>query len=152
MEEKIIKTNSVNEQHLLQTYSIFEYRCVERTVKGKQIILKFVRDDSVPYFSELKKLEYQYGSYHIGSMLPTLLLPAISFILLTVFLVLMFTLKENFNLLLYFLTLIIPGLICLVLGVILMMLRVRMMGKIANEKNDRDREYAEKVRKLKANK
>ena len=55
MEEKIIKTNEINERQLIDTYSIFEYKCVERTVKGKRITLKFIRDDSVPYIDELKK-------------------------------------------------------------------------------------------------
>ena len=55
METKIIKTNEINERQLIETYSIFEYKCVERTVKGKNITLKFERDDSVPYINELKK-------------------------------------------------------------------------------------------------
>lgn len=149
MEEKIIKTNEINERQLIESYSIFEYKCVERTVKGKKITLRFVRDDSVSYINELRKLQAEYGSYRVGSMLPTLLLPAISFVLLTVFLVLMFALKENFNLLLYFFTLVLPGLLCLILGVLFMILRIRMIGKIQGEKPKRDHEYREKVRQLK---
>ena len=38
-----------------QPVKIFEYKCIERIVKGKRITLKFVRDDSVPYIDELKK-------------------------------------------------------------------------------------------------
>ena len=152
METKIIKTNDLNERQLLDTYSIFEYKCVQRTVKGKSIILKFERDDSVPYINELKKLQYQYGSYRVGSMLPTLILPAVSFIFLTIFLVLMFALGDKFNWLLYFFTLVLPGLIFLILGVVLMVLRVRMIGKIQSEKPNKDREYREKVRLLKEGK
>ena len=152
METKIIKTNEINERQLIETYSIFEYKCVERTVKGKRITLKFERDDSVPYINELKKLQYQYGSYNVGSMLPTLILPAISFIFLTVFLVLMFALGDKFNLILFFCTLVLPGLLCLILGVVLMILRVRMIGKVQSEKPNKDREYKEKVRLLKEGK
>ena len=85
-------------------------------------------------------------------MLPTLILPAVSFIFLTVFLVLMFALGDKFNLLLYFFTLVLPGLLCLILGVVLMVLRVRMIGKIQSEKPNKDREYKEKVRLLKEGK
>lgn len=152
MEEKIIKTNEINERQLIDTYSIFEYKCVGRTVKGKRVTLKFIRDDSVPYIDELKKLEYQYGGYHIGSFLPTLLLPGLSFVLFTVFLVLMLTLKENFNLMLYFFTLVLPALLFLVLGVVLMILRARMIGKIENEKPNKDLEYRQKVNLLKQKK
>ena len=152
MEEKIIKTNTINERQLIETYSIFEYKCVERTEKGNSVVLKLTRDDSVPYIDELRKLEYQYGSYRIGSMLPALVLPGISFAFLTVFLVLMFALGEKFNLLLYFLTLVLPGLLCLILGVLSMILRVRMVGKIQNEKPNKDQEYREKVKSLKEKK
>ncbi len=152
MEEKIIKTNEINERQLIETYSIFEYKCVERTVKGKSITLKFVRDDSVPFINELRTLQNQYGKYHIGSMIPTLVFPAVSFILFTVFLVLMLSLKENFNLPLYFFTLVLPALLLLILGVVLMILRARMIGKIEGEKPNKDREYKEKVKQLKEKK
>ena len=55
METKIIKTNEINERQLIDTYSIFEYKCTERTVNGKRITLKFVRDDSVPYMRPSSK-------------------------------------------------------------------------------------------------
>ena len=152
METKIIKTNEINERQLIDTYSIFEYKCTERTVNGKRITLKFVRDDSVPYIDELKKLQYQYGSYNVGSMLPTLLLPAVSFLLFTVFLILMFALGEMFNLLLYFCTLVLPALLLLILGVVFMVLRIRMIGKVQSEKPKKDQEYREKVRILKQGK
>ena len=152
METKIIKTNEINERQLIDTYSIFEYKCTERTANGKRITLKFVRDDSVPYIDELKKLQYQYGSYNVGSMLPTLLLPAVSFLLFTVFLILMFALGEMFNLLLYFCTLVLPALLLLILGVVFMVLRIRMIGKVQSEKPKKDQEYREKVRILKQGK
>ena len=64
----------------------------------------------------------------------------------------MFALGYKFNLLLYFFTLVLPGLIFLILGVVLMVLRVRMIGKIQSEKPNKDREYKEKVRLLKEGK
>ena len=64
----------------------------------------------------------------------------------------MFALGDKFNLLLYFCTLVLPGLLCLILGVVLMILRVRMIGKIQGEKPQKDREYKEKVRILKQEK
>ena len=85
-------------------------------------------------------------------MLPTLLLPAVSFLLFTAFLILMFALGEKFNLLLYFCTLVLPALLLLILGVVFMILRIRIIGKVQSEKPKKDQEYREKVRILKQGK
>ena len=94
MEEKVVITNQNNEKQILDSYLIFEYKCLEKKYQGNKVIYRFQRDDSVSYIEELRKLENEYGGYHIGSMLPTIILPVISIILFTIFLVLMFVLKE----------------------------------------------------------
>ena len=149
MEKKTVITNQMNEKQILDTYLLFEYKCLEKKQQGKKIIFEFERDDSVSYIKELRNLEYQYGSYKVGSMLPTTILPIISFVLFTVFLVLMFALGDNFNLLLYFLTLVLPALIFLALSAVLMVLRIRSINKIENEKPLKDQEYRQKIEKLK---
>ena len=149
MEKKIVITNQMNEKQILDTYLLFEYKCLEKKQQGKKIIFEFERDDSVSYIKELRNLEYQYGSYKVGSMLPTTILPIISFVLFTIFLVLMFALGDNFNLLLYFLTLVLPALIFLALSAVLMFLRIRSINKIENEKPLKDQEYRQKIEKLK---
>ena len=149
MEKKTVITDQVNEKQILDTYLLFEYKCKEKKTQGKKIIYEFERDDSVPYINELKNLEYQYGSYKVGSMLPTMILPVISFVLFTVFLVLMFALGENFNLLLYFLTLVLPALLFLAASALFMVMRIRSINKIEKEKPIKDQEYRQKIAELK---
>lgn len=149
MEEKVVITNQYNEKQILDSYLIFEYKCLEKKYQGNKVIYRFQRDDSVSYIDELRKLENEYGGYHIGSMLPTIILPVISIILFTVFLVMMFVLKDNFNLILYFCSLILPALLFLFLGAVFVFLRIRMINKIEKEKPIKDNEYRQKVANLK---
>ena len=82
-------------------------------------------------------------------MLPTMILPVISFILFTVFLVLMFALGENFNLLLYFLAFVLPALLFLAASALFMVIRIRSIKKIEEEKPITDQEYRQKIAELK---
>ena len=148
MEKKTVITNLVNEKQVLDTYFLFEYKCLEKKYQGDKIILEFERDDSVPYIQELRNLEYQYGSYKVGSMLPTVICPIISFILFTVFLILMFAL-DDFNLILYFCALMLPAILFLVISALFMILRIRMVNKIEKEKPIKDEEFRKKIAELK---
>ena len=152
METKIIKTNDINERQLLETYSIFEYKCVERTVNGRKITLKLVRDDSVPYYQELVKLEQEYGEFKIKNMTGVSLMPIITFILVTIFLVVFLIDKEHFNFTLMFSLLMIPALVVLAFTVVLTVIKLRSFSKVNKEKPNKDLEYKEKVAKLKEKK
>ena len=148
MEEKIIVTNEINEKHLIDTYLLFEYKCINRTQQGSKITLTFQRDDSVPYIEELRKLEREYGSYHIGSLLPGLILPPISFILFTVFLITIFV-KTGMSIFVTVPAFVIPAVILLVIAVVFMLLRMKTVNKIASEKPNKDLEYKKKIENLK---
>ena len=97
MQEKQIKTNLVNERLVIEKHLLFKWKCLERKQEGKNVYLKFSRDDSLPYIKELEQLENEYGEYKIGSMVPAIALPVVALVLLTVFLILFITLKDNFN-------------------------------------------------------
>ena len=149
MEKKTVITNQINEKQVLDTYLLFEYKCLEKKQQGNKIIYEFERDDSVPYIHELRNLEYEYGSYKVGSMLPTIICPLISFVLFTVFLVLMFVMKDDFNVILYFCSLMLPALLFLAMSALFMVLRIRMVNKIEKEKPIKDEEYRQKIAELK---
>ena len=87
MEEKTVIVSPINEKVVLDKHEIFLYKCLERKIIGKKEHIKFSRDDSLPYIAELRALEEEYPNYMIGSMIPTFVCPAISMLLLTVFLV-----------------------------------------------------------------
>lgn len=149
MEEKTVVTNLNNEKLVLDKHLLFEWKCLNRQYHGSKVEIKFQRDDSVSYFSELKKLENEYGEYKIGSMIPTIICPAISIIMFTVFLVLFLVNRENFNFLLYFLSILLPAIAIFLVGVAFMLLRYFSVKKIGEEKPKKDQEYRRKVDLLK---
>lgn len=146
--EKIVITSSINEKAVLDKYDIFLYKCLERKVIGKKVRIKFVRDESLPFINEIKKLEEQYPNYMVGTMIPTLIAPVISFLLLTVFLVVFFVTKPDFNLPLFFGTLMTPAILLLVASVVFMIFRVRKLSKIEKEKPLVDKDFREKVKSI----
>ena len=148
MEEKIVVTNPNNEKLVLDKHFLFLWKCEEKKTMGSHIELRFSRDDTVPCIDEIRKLENEFGEYHIGSMLPVLILPGISIALFTVFLVVFFVNKDHFDFLLYFLSLLLPGILCLLASMGLMTLRTLKINRIAKEKPLKEAEYQEKINKL----
>ena len=150
MEEKTIITNAINAQIITDKYLIFEWKCLEQKSIGvNKLELRFARDDSVSYINELRKLEEEYGDYKVGTMLPTFILPGVSMALFTAFIIVFFINRDHFDFLLFFLTLVLPAIICLALAFLFMLLRSRTIAKIDREKPEKDREFREKVRNLK---
>ena len=148
MEEKTVITNSNNEKLVLDKHFLFLWKCEEKKVIGGHIEIRFSRDDSVPYIDELRKLENEFGEYRVGTMLPTIILPAISMILFTVFLVIFLLNRDNFNFPLYFFSIVLPALLLLLASMIFMFLRTSKINKIAREKPLKEQEYQAKIDKL----
>ena len=149
MEEKIVTTDLMNEKLVLDKHLLFEWKCLDRKYVGSHVEMRFVRDDSVPYIKKLRKLEKSYGDPRIRSMIPTIILPIISIGLFTAFLVVFFINRDNFNFLLYFLSLLLPAIICLLGAVVFMILRSRAIGKIETEKSKKEEEYRKKIEQIK---
>ena len=148
MEEKTVITNSNNEKLVLDKHFLFLWKCEEKKVVGGHIEIRFSRDDSVPYIDELRKLENEFGEYRVGTMLPTIILPAISMVLFTVFLVIFLLNRDNFNFPLYFFSIVLPALLLLLASMIFMFLRTSKINKIAREKPLKEQEYQAKIDKL----
>lgn len=148
MEEKIVITNSNNEKLVLDKHFLFLWKCEEKKVIGNHIEIRFSRDDSVPYIDELRKLEYEFGEYHVGTMLPTIILPAISIVLFTVFLIIFLLNRDNFNFPLYFFSIVLPALLLLFASMVFMFLRTSKINKIAREKPLKEQEYQAKIDKI----
>ena len=134
MEIKEIVVNNVNAQLTLDKYLIFEYKCLEQRNMGTKTYFKFERDDSVPYYQELVKLEQEYGDFKIKNMTGVSLMPIITFILVTIFLVVFLIDKEHFNFTLMFSLLMIPALVILAFTVVLTVIKLRSFSKVNKEK------------------
>ena len=152
MERKVVITNSINEKQLTDTYLLFEYKLEEKKIVGSKIHLTFVRDDSVSYIKELKTLEYQYGSYKVGSLLPGIVLTILSFVLLTVFLVIFLIKRNEMDVMPLFFAICVPALILLMGGALFMILRLLAVNNIENKKPIKDQEYRKKINELKSKK
>ncbi len=148
MEQKQVITNNINEQLVLDKYLIFLWKCEKKEYVGGQVVYTFSRDDSIPQIEEVRKLEKEYGEYKIGSMLPTFIFPALAMVLLTVLLILYIIQKENFNIILWFCSLGIPAILCIVASAIFMILRSMTVKKISTEKPIKDAEYKKKISEL----
>lgn len=149
MEEKTVITNATNQRLVLDKHSLFEWTCVRITNIGSKIEIKFQRDDTVPYYQELKKLEQEFGEYKIGFMLPTIICPCISIVLFTVFLILFFANRDHFDFLLYFLSILLPALLIFLVGAGTMFLRLMKFKKIETEKPLKETEYKKKIDQIK---
>ena len=149
MERKTVITDSINEKQIMDTYLLFEYKCEEKKIVGSKIRLTFVRDDSVPYIKELRQLEYEYGSYRVGSLLPGIILPILSFILLTVYLVIFLVKRNTIDVMPLFFAICVPALVLLMLGALFMILRLLAINNIQNKKPIKDQEYKKKIEELK---
>ena len=142
---------NINDAKLtLDKYLIFDYKCVSQIQQGKNVSFTFQRDDEVPYIEELRELEKTYPKYKIGSLTFVSLMPILTFILATIFLVVFLIDRQNFNFTLMFSLLMIPALAILVLTVILTVVRLSRIRKIDKEKESTDLKFQDAVAKLKA--
>ena len=148
MENKIVTTNPVNENIVLSKYTLFEWKCEKKENIGRKVIFTFSRDDSKPYHEELVKFEKEFGNYHIGTMIPTYILAGLSFILMTVFFILHLIDKDNF--VLYFFTISIPALFCLLAASAFTIVRFVIINKIVKKMPDKIRLYSDRIKDLKS--
>lgn len=149
MQEKTVITNLLNEKFVLDKHFLFKWNCIERKVEGKKVILSFIRDENISHLSEIETMENEYGEYKIGSMLPTIIFPSASFVLITVFLIVFLANKDNFNFPLFFPLIMGPALVCLILAFVFMFLRMKAINRIEHEKPLKDREFQERIANLK---
>ena len=148
MEEKTVITNPHNEQLVLDKHMLFLWKCEEKKTVGNHIEIRFSRDDSAPYIEELRKLENEFGEYHVGTMLPTIILPAVSMVLFTIFLIIYLVNKDDFNFPLFFFAILLPALLCLLAAMVFMVLRTMTINKITREKPLKEQEYKTKIDRL----
>ena len=148
MEEKEIAVNINNAKLVLDKHLLFKWECVEQRNVGKTIYFKFKRDNEVPYYDELVKLENEYPDYKIKSLIPVSLMPIVTFALVTIFLVVFLMDRENFNFTLMFSLLMIPAMLVLLLTVLFTVLRLKAINKIDKEKPTMENMYREKIAEL----
>ena len=148
MEEKRLLVKSVYAQDIIKQHLVFDYKCIENTNNGKKTTLVFQRDDTTPYYNELVALEKKYKEYKGFPFIFIALLPLISLVLLTVFVVLLAI--NNFNVdMTLFVALMVPAILILMLTAILSALHIFKLKKVQEEKEKQLVEFDKIVQELK---
>lgn len=149
METKRISVDNTNYKLVRDKHLMFDWKIEkeEKTLFG--YVLTFSRDNETPYYSQLVELENEYGKGTIPSLLPTVLLPIISMILFTTFIILFYVIKIKIDFIVLFMALCMPGILLLISAVVLMFLRLKAIQNFADNKNSKDLSYKKKIEKLK---
>ena len=147
MEKKKVITNTINENLIISKHLLFEWKVEEKQTKGKKVTFVFSRDKQKPYHEELVKLEKEFGNYKIWPMFPSYILSGLAFLLITIFFV--FYMIDKANMLIYFLSFTLPGLILLLAASIYTMFHFFNLRKIEKEFTEKTNKYKEKINELK---
>ena len=142
--KKKVKLNEVSET--INVMNIFDYQLVSKENDNYKVILTFSRDDETPYFNQIYNLEKKWKEEMEIPMLPIYIMVMTAFILLTAYLITVLIFKFN---LIYFLTLMVPALILIVLSAFFHMNRLKKLKIIFLSYNDKKNEYALLAKEMK---
>ncbi len=131
---------------------IFDWRVEEDKLVDGVHYLTLVRDNETPYYEELVKLENSFKDKKVPSLKITLIFPILAFILITLFVVLYFTLKDEVEFFYLFLPICLPAFLLLGAGVGLVSYRIRLVEKNEKEKDAKMALYKSLVDELKKEK
>lgn len=149
METKVVKVSEKLKLYEIQQNSIFLWKLEKTDVINEYMVaLTFVRDDSVPHFDEIKKLEKEF---HHSSRIPLPLLvvtSALAIILFTVFLIIYLVNDREIDMNVYFPSLVLPAILFTVTSGVLGMIRTKDVAKYINNSTSRFEEYKQKVQAL----
>ena len=149
MEEKTIEVSVQDAKFVYDKHILFDYKCLEEKTIGNKIVYRFSRDDSVSYIDDLRKLEQEYGEVHIGKPILMFVFPIISFILLTVLLVLLILGKLKENMLLYLLTILLPAALLFMATFLVTYLYWRKIKNLPEQMKEKEEKYRKKIEELK---
>lgn len=149
MEQKTVKISRENRDLIVSKARLFEWK-IEKEEKTKfGFVLTFVRDNETPYYSQLVKLEEEYGEYKFLPFLFIIIPAAIAFLIITSLLI-VFLIQKDFARQFWYIF-VAPSGVFLLLSVLLTFLRMRTLDQVMNQKPQKDNEYSQKVKKLKDN-
>ena len=149
MENKIIKTNRVNRDLEVSKARLFLWQIQKEERKGNKILITLSRDNEVPYYQELVKLEEEYGEYKFFPFIAIIIPAIIAFLIITGLLIVYIIssdIAKN-----YWYAFLIPSAVCLFISMVLTFLRMRTFDQILNKKKQKDAECSAKIKKLKEN-
>ena len=127
---------------------LFDWKLVkEEKHENAPSILYFERDENVPYYQEMVTVEKETSPKLLPFWL--LIIPvAISFALMTIYLILFLTMKENFDAMKFFFIFFIPSMVLLLCDTLIFYLRSRQLLKYLKNEEVVVKNAEEKMAKI----
>ena len=150
MEKCQRKVNFYTVSRSVYLMGLFDWKLVKEEKKeNAPSILYFERDESVPYYEEMVEIEKTMSPKLIPFWV--LIIPvAISFILVTVFLILYLANKDNFDTMKYFYIFFIPSMVFLLGDTLVFYLRSRQLMNHLKKEEELVKNAEEKMMALRA--
>ena len=148
MEKCERKVNSFAVTRSVYLMGLFDWKLVEEVKKENgPSLLRFERDETVPYYQEMVEVEKEISPKLIPFW--TLLIPVgIAFITMTVFLILFLTLRSTYDMKSWFFFFFIPSSLLLLLDTGLFFIRSKQLINYLNKEEELVKAAEEKMKAL----
>ena len=141
-----IVTNDLDET--IKTYAVFDWKVVNKNIVGYKTIVTFSRDTGEPHYQEIKELEKKWNKEMNYPSWPIYLFVILSILTITAYLIVSY-LTGFTNKSLYFLSIMLPGLVFFVLAALLLIVRMKKIEKILAKYYERRHEYMLEAKRIK---
>ncbi|MBR0295374.1 MAG: hypothetical protein IJQ67_05685 [Bacilli bacterium] len=142
------KINTTDIDDFIKLEAIFDYELVSKDIRGNKTYLTFKRETSTPYFEKIVELEKKWNKEMNYPAWPTYVLIALALITITGYLVVSFITGFE-NKLIFFLSIMLPGLLFFVLASLYFIFRAKKIEKILAIYYEKRREYQIEANKIK---
>ncbi len=148
MEKCQRKVNSYTVTRSVYLMGLFDWRLVnEEKHENAPSILTFERDENTPYYKEMVEIEKQTSPKLIPLWI-YILVVAIAFATMTVYLILYLTMKGTFDPLKYFYAFFVPSMFLLLVDTVLFYFRSKQLMKYLQNEDKIVKEAEEKMQAL----
>lgn len=150
MEKCQRKVNSYTVSRAVYLMGLFDWKLVkEEKNENAPSILYFERNEDVPYYQEMVEVEKETSPKLIPFWV--LVIPvAISFILMTTYLIMYLALRPNFDTMKFFLIFFLPTMALLLVDTLIFYLRSRQLMKYLKSEEEIVKNAEEKMARIKA--
>ena len=150
MEKCQRKVNAYSVNRSVYLMGLFDWTLVKEEKKeNAPSLLYFERDETVPYYQEMVEIEKEISPKLIPFWI--LLVPVgISFILITVFLILYLVNKPNFDIMKYFYIFFLPAMGLLLIDTLIFYLRSRQLMNYLKDEQNIVKQAEDKIAALKS--
>ena len=150
MEKCQRKVNAYSVNRSVYLMGLFDWKLVKEEKKeNAPSLLYFERDETVPYYQEMVEIEKEISPKLIPFWI--LLVPVgISFILITVFLILYLVNKPNFDIMKYFYIFFLPAMGLLLIDTLIFYLRSRQLMNYLKDEQNIVKQAEDKIAALKS--